>query len=126
MKQTVLVVEDEFPLLDAITEMIEKKGFAVYAARSGEEVFACLKELPNISAVWLDHYILGKENGLDIVTKMKESDQWKNIPVFVVSNTATGDKISSYIQLGIDKFYVKSEVKIHDVVDELIGLIEKE
>ena len=126
MKKTILVVEDEFPLLDAVTETIEKKGYAVYSARSAKEVFDCLEELPSVSGVWLDHYILGKENGLDVVARMKEEDKWKGIPVFVVSNTATDDKISSYIQLGVEKFYVKSQVKIHDVVDELISVIEKQ
>lgn len=124
MKKTILVVEDEFPLLDAITEMLEKKGYAVASARSADEVFEHLKDLPGLVAVWLDHYILGKEDGLDIVARMKEMDEWKNIPIFVVSNTATDEKVSSYIQLGVEKFYVKSEVKIHDIVEEIDGVIK--
>ncbi|XKT75401.1 MAG: response regulator [Patescibacteria group bacterium UBA2103] len=123
MKKTILVVEDEFPLLDAITEMLEKKGYAVASARSAKEVFELLEDLPGLAAVWLDHYILGRENGLDIVARMKQEPSWKNIPIFVVSNTATDDKVTSYIQLGVEKFYVKSEAKIHDIIEEIHTVI---
>jgi len=124
MQKTILVVEDELPLLDAIVEKLKQKGCAVVSARSAKEAFTLLEELPEISAMWLDHYILGGKNGLDIVARMKESDDWKSIPIFVVSNTATDEKVTSYIELGVDKFYVKSEVKIQDIVDQIEKAIQ--
>jgi len=125
MKKTVLVIEDEISLLDAISETLEQKGFEVVSARSAREVFDLLESLPGLAAVWLDHYIIGDKNGIDVVAHMKGGDRWKNIPIFVVSNTATDKKITSYIELGVDKFYVKSEVRIHDVVDQIARAISE-
>ena len=72
--------------------------------------------------VWLDHYLLGKENGLDFVIKLKNTEEWKRIPIFVVSNTATSDKIESYLKLGVHRYYTKSDLKLDSILKEIVGL----
>ena len=91
--KTILVVEDELPLLEAITVKLGLSGFAPVTARTVEQALAYLEDIKDVKAIWLDHYLIGKENGLDFISKIKEENSaWKNIPVFVVSNTAGDDK----------------------------------
>jgi len=116
---TILVAEDERPLLEAIVKKLGDKGFATVAARTGAQVIDYLNEIENISAIWLDHYLIGEANGLDLLARIKESEKWSSIPVFVVSNTATQDKVATYMKLGINKYFVKSENKISEIVDEV-------
>lgn len=123
MKQgnrTVLVVEDERPLADAITLKLKKSGFEVVTARAVEQALEYLSEMNTIDAIWLDHYLLGKENGLDLVMQLKKEDsKWKHIPVFVVSNTAGPDKVQSYLHLGVNKYFVKAEHRLDEIVAEV-------
>jgi CheY-like chemotaxis protein len=112
----VLVIEDEKPLQDAIKAKLQKNNFSVVTARTAVQALGYLEDIKKIDVVWLDHYLLGEENGLDIVVKMKANPNWKNIPVFVVSNTAGPDKVKAYIGLGINKYCVKSDKHLDDII----------
>jgi DNA-binding NtrC family response regulator len=125
-EKTILVVEDERPLLAAIKTKLEKSGFAVVTARSVEQAMNHLVESGKVEAVWLDHYLLGKENGLDFVIKCKqENSRYKNIPIFVVSNTASPDKVQSYLKLGVNKYYVKAEKRLDDIIGDITKFIKE-
>ena len=122
--KTILVIEDERPLADAIKAKLEQNGFAVTTARTVEQALNYLEELQKIDAIWLDHYLLGKENGLDFVAKLKTQDgRWKEVPIFVVSNTATPDKVQSYIRFGVTKYYTKAEYQLNEIIFEIVAFL---
>ena len=140
-KKTILVIEDERPLLAVVNEKLEKNGFGVIAARSVDQVFNSnldmndlgiisvksirqalehLGDLERVDAIWLDHNLLGKENGLDFVKKIKANGgKWKNVPIFVISNTESPKTIESYIELGISKYYVKSNHRLDQIIGDI-------
>lgn len=140
-KKTILVIEDERPLLEVVNARLEKNGFGVIAARSVDQVFDAnleknglgiisaksikqaldyLTDLEKIDAIWLDHNLLGKENGLDLVKKFKANGgRWKNIPIFVVSNTEGAKTIQSYVKLGVSKYYIKSNHKLDEIINDI-------
>jgi len=117
--KTILVVEDEKPLLDAIRIKLEKSGFSVVTARTAEQAYGLLEDINKIDVIWLDHYLLGKENGLDLVVKIKSHEAWKSIPVFIVSNTASADKVKSYINLGVNKYYIKANYRLDNIITDI-------
>ena len=124
-EKTILVVEDERPLADAIKAKLEKSGFAVVTSRTVEQTISYLEDIGVVDAVWLDHYLLGKENGLDFVTKLKARDgRWSHVPIFVVSNTAGPDKVQSYIRLGINKYYTKADHRLDEIISEIKSFLE--
>ena len=140
-KKTILVLEDERVLLEVVNARLEKKGFEVISARSVDQVFnATLDEnglgiiaastikqaleyldtLGEIDAIWLDHNLLGKENGLDFVKKFKANGgRLKNVPIFVVSNSEGPETIESYINLGISKYYIKSNHRLDEIIKDI-------
>lgn len=124
-QKTILVVEDERPLLEAIKTKLERSGFAVVTARTVEQTMDYMNELGTVDAVWLDHYLLGKENGLDFVTKLKTHDgAWSKIPIFVVSNTASPDKVQAYIRFGVNKYYTKADHKLEEIIADIKAFLE--
>lgn len=145
-KRTILVIEDERPLLEAINAKLEINGFGVIAARSVEEAFNAnlkknnlglvtarsiehalnyLESLERIDAIWLDHHLLGEEDGLDFVKKFKANGgRWNKIPVFVVSNAASPKTIKAYINSGVSKYYVKSDHRLDEIVDDIKALLD--
>ena len=140
-KKTILVIEDERSLLDVVNTRLEKKGFGVLTARSVEQVFNMglekdklgviaassimqalnhLEDLEKIDAIWLDHNLLGKENGLDFIKKLKANGgRWKKIPIFVVSNSEGSETIKSYFNLGVSKYFVKSNYKLDEIIKDI-------
>jgi CheY-like chemotaxis protein len=139
--KTILVIEDERPLLEAINTKLEKNGFSVLSARSVEQAFGAklikndlgimtvhsveqalmyLETLEQVNAIWLDHHLLGKEDGLYFVKKIKANGgRWKSIPIFVVSNAASPTTIKSYIKSGVSKYYVKSDHRLDEIIADI-------
>ncbi len=140
-KKTILVVEDERPLLEVVNEKLKKNGFDVINARSVDQVFDTildsnglgiiaahsitqaldhLEDLEQIDAIWLDHNLVGKENGIDFVKKLKANGgKWKHIPIFVISNSEGPKTIKSYISLGISKYYIKSNHRLDEIIKDI-------
>ena len=122
-----MVMEDEMPLQEAISKKMEISGFSVVTARSVDQAMHYLEELEKIDVIWLDHYLLGKENGLDFVSKVKgEGSKWKNIPIFVVSNTASPEKVGAYVSLGVHKYYTKADYQLEEIIKDIKSYLETE
>ena len=125
-KQIILVVEDEKPLVEAIRKKLQLSGFEVVTARSVKQALNYLEDLKKIDAIWLDHYLLGQESGLDFIAEAKkEKSKWKKIPVFVVSNTATPDKIKAYLYLGAEKYYTKADYRLDKIIVDIKAVLKK-
>jgi len=117
--KNVLIVEDEKPLLNAIRIKLENSGFEVITARTVEQALHYMEDVAQIDVIWLDHYLLGKGTGLDFVVALKNKDKWKKIPVFVVSNTASPDKVRSYIKFGVSKYYTKADFRLDQIISDM-------
>lgn len=115
----ILVLEDERPLLEAIKIKLRLNDFAVVTARSVKQALSYVEDIKDINAIWLDHYLFGKENGLDFVAKIKSNPAWKKIPIFIVSNTASPEKVQSYISLGVNKYYTKADYPLDKIIKDI-------
>jgi CheY-like chemotaxis protein len=125
-KKTILVVEDEGSLADAIKIKLEFSGFSVATARSADDAMFVLEEKgKDIAAIWLDHFLLGDEYGLDFVAKLKKDDsQWKDIPVIVVTNTESIANERAYLELGVKKYYTKANNRLDEIIKELKEILK--
>ena len=119
-KKTILVIEDERPLAKVITDKLEHAGFEVLTARTVDQGLEYMEEVSSIDAIWLDHYLLGEKTGLDFVARLKSfNSKWRQIPIFVVSNTASRDNLNSYIRLGVNKYSVKADHRLDEMTKEI-------
>ena len=113
----IMVVEDEELLLRAITQKLKLSGFGVISSESVKQALDYLATLPELpDAVWLDYY-LKDSNGLEFMKKLRENVAWANIPVIVVSNSASPDKVSTMLALGAKKYLLKAEYKLTDLIE---------
>jgi len=123
-KNVVLIVEDEAPLQEIIKTKLELSGFDTVTARSVKQAKNLIEDLKGVDAIWLDHYLFGKEDGLDFVAMLKNNKQWSKIPIMVVSNTATEDKVRAYLSLGVNKYYTKSDYRLDQIVADMKKIIK--
>ena len=99
---------------------LDKKGLGVIAADSIQQALDYLEDLEKIDAIWLDHNLVGKENGLDFLKKIRNNGgRWKKIPIFVVSNSEGVETIKSYTKMGVSKYYIKSNHKIDEIIKDI-------
>ncbi len=84
MKQAILIIDDESSICTFLSLALEDE-FEVFTANSSTQAFACMKK-HKIHLVLLD-LILGEENGLEILSRIKEN--WPEISVIMM--TAFGD-----------------------------------
>ena len=119
MQQTALVIEDNLSLAQAINTKLQLSGFNTVTARSVESALALMKDEQPIRVIWLDHYLLGDKDGIDFAEAVRANNAWKGIPIYVVSNTASNDKMSSYTKLGINRYYVKAEHRLEDIIADI-------
>jgi DNA-binding response OmpR family regulator len=118
-KKHILVLEDERQLAMAVREAFIARGFEPHIVATVEDGIKQLENLKEIDVIWLDHYLLGSGNGLDFVVQVKNHEAWKNIPIFVVSNTASTTNIRSYLQLGVTNYYTKADYDINQIITDI-------
>ncbi len=123
-KPVVLVVEDEASLLKVIKQELENRSFKVITAKTGSQAIGHLEKQKQIDFIWLDHYLIGQESGLDLFDQIKKQKKWKNIPIFLISNTATDEKIEQYVAMGINRHYAKATTKLDTVIDDIEEFLE--
>jgi CheY-like chemotaxis protein len=123
---SVLVIEDEELLLDAIQRKLESEGIKAISYASGKEAVQYLKTTSEIpSAIWLDYY-LKDMNGLEFMQALKEDPKLANIPVLVVSNSASEPKVKSMLALGVKKYVLKAENRLDDIIATMKQFMEEE
>ena len=114
-----MVVEDEVLLLQAITKKLKLSEMDVLSCSSGQQAIDYLSNIDELpDAVWLDYY-LKDMNGLAFMQEIKNNPKWENIPVLVVSNSASPEKVHNMLGLGAKKYILKAEYRL----DEIIAMI---
>jgi two-component system chemotaxis response regulator CheY len=119
----VLVIEDEPLLLEAITKKLKVLQMTTASCSSVKQALDYLQgaqELPDV--VWLDYY-LKDMNGLDFMEELKKNEKWKDIPVLVVSNSASPEKVQNMLALGAKKYILKAEHRLDEIAEMIRGLI---
>lgn len=124
---TILVIEDEELLLEAITRKLESSGIHAVSFRSGADALNYLENRTNEfpRAIWLDYY-LKDMNGLDFMKEIKKNSRLSQIPVFVVSNSASEPNVHSMLALGVKKYILKAEHRLDEIINTINEFIKVE
>ncbi len=81
--KTVLLVDDEHAIIDALSGILEDEGFRVVTAANGREALARLEEgLPDVALV--DVMMPGMD-GRELVQRMRADARLSRIPVVMMS-----------------------------------------
>ena len=56
---------------------------------------------------------------------LKKNPQFANIPVFVISNSASPEKVHHMLALGIQKYMLKAEYRLDKIINTIKSFILK-
>lgn len=122
--KTILVVDDEPDVITYLSTLLEDNGYTTIPARDGEEAMTKVKESqPDL--ITLD-ITMPEKSGVRFYREMKESSQWKSIPIIIV--TGISDEFERFIstrrQVPPPEGYVSKPIdkeKILELVRTLTG-----
>lgn len=114
----VLIVEDEAPLRNAVSDILSFEGFQVFQAKNGQEgLDIALTEHPDL--ILLD-LMMPVMDGLTMLEKLREDKEWgKSASVILLTNINDPDKVAQATEAGSYDFLVKSDWNIEDVVRKI-------
>lgn len=116
-QKTILVLEDEKALNDAIKFKLEKRGYRVLQAFCAKDGMEFLKrEKPDF--IWLDILLPGM-SGIDFLEQMRKDPGTKNERVVIVSASGGPDTQEKATALGAVDYIVKSDLSLEEIIERV-------
>jgi two-component system chemotaxis response regulator CheY len=122
MVKKILVVEDSPMTRSLIISSLEEVGdFTIIEAANG---FQALRKLPEVSPdLVITDINMPDINGLEVVRFVKHSENFKHIPVIIVTTEGRDVDKERGLSLGADRYLVKpfEPAQLKQFVQELLG-----
>ena len=115
LKKTLLVLEDEQMLSNALKNFLDKYEFTVYVAGNGDEAAELIK-LHTFDLALLDLLVPG-EDGFHVLEKLK--NRQPRTPVYILSNLEENENRKKALEMGADRYFVKSETLLSEVAEAI-------
>lgn len=110
----ILLVEDDKSLREIYGVRLLAEGYDIVSAGDGEEALAmAIKERPQLV---VSDVMMPKISGFDMLDILRSTTETKNIKVIMMTALSSEDQRQRGEQLGADRYLVKSQVGIEDVV----------
>ena len=113
----VMVVEDNASLREIYSIRITAEGYEVVSAGDGEEALAvAVREKPDLI---LSDVMMPKISGFDMLDILRSTPETANIKVVMMTALSAEDQRQRGERLGADRYLVKSQVGIEDVINTI-------
>lgn len=110
----ILLVEDDKSLREIYGVRLLAEGYDIVSAGDGEEALAmAIKERPELI---ISDVMMPKISGFDMLDILRSTTETKDIRVIMMTALSSEDQRARGQALGADKYLVKSQVGIEDVV----------
>jgi DNA-binding response OmpR family regulator len=117
----ILLVDDDTFLRDMYATKFKESGDLVDAARSGVEALAMASE--GGYDVMITDMVMPGMTGSELIGKVKETKEGKNLTCIVLSNQGEESDISEAINKGAHGYIIKAELVPSEVVARVHQLV---
>ena len=119
----VLIIEDETAYQKVLKDTFEKGQFEVALASDIKQGIAEIAKVkPDI--ILLDIILPGGVNGFDFLEQIKADKNTRDIPVIVITNLASEEKVAK--DIGASYYFTKSDTKIEQIMDKVKQILSNE
>ena len=113
----ILLVEDDSSLREIYSIRLTAEGYDVVSACDGEEALAtAVREKPDLV---LSDVMMPKISGFDMLDILRQTPETKDIKVIMMTALSSEDQRERGNALGANRYLVKSQVGIEDVVNAI-------
>ena len=106
VSQIALVVEDDDQIGYLLKFILEREGYAVHLATDGHAAREFVNTAPAPSLVTLD-VMLPHVSGLELLAAIRAKDDWKGVPVLMLTAKAQEKDIVYALENGASDYIVK-------------------
>jgi len=118
----ILLVEDDKSLREIYGVRLLAEGYDIVSAGDGEEALAmAIKEKPGLI---VSDVMMPKISGFDMLDILRSTTETKDIKVIMMTALSSEDQRQRGVQLGANRYLVKSQVGIEDVVRTVHEVLE--
>ncbi len=117
MRKTILFIEDESALQKTFGDLLRQEGYEMISALDGE-IGLRLAKLKKPDLILLD-LILPKMHGFEVLKKLKEDKETKDIPIIILTNLEGIGDVEKAINLGATTYLVKAHYSLEEVVEKI-------
>jgi len=120
--QTILAVDDEEHILELISYNLEKAGYHVLKADTGEMALEVLKE-NKVDLVLLDWMLPGMD-GIEVIKQVRMNEAYRNLAIILL--TAKNEEINKVVglEVGADDFLCKP-FGIHELMARIKAVLRR-
>lgn len=120
----ILLVEDDQSLREIYGIRLTAEGYQIVPAGDGEEALAmAVREKPDLI---ISDVMMPKISGFDMLDILRSTPETKNIKVIMMTALSSEDQRARGEALGADRFLVKSQVGIEDVVNAVHEVLDQD
>lgn len=116
-KAKILLIEDDKFISRAYSEGLKNAGFDLTLSYDGKDALDKVKE--NKPDLILLDLILPVKSGFEFLSELRMLDEYKDIPVIIVSNLGQESDIKKGKELGVAEYLIKSDFFIDDVIEKV-------
>jgi two-component system chemotaxis response regulator CheY len=124
MDPDVLVVDDSAAIRKILNRVLRQTGMAIgtiHEAGDGQEALTLLKEhRPHLILTDIN---MPKMDGLQLLAAIKASEEWRTIPVVMITTEGGETKVAEAVRLGAAG-YVRKPFTADQIKEKLVGLLE--
>ncbi len=115
--KTILFIEDESALQKTFGDILIQEGYEIVSALDGETGLK-LSKAKKPDLILLD-LILPKVHGFDVLKRLKEDPETKEIPIIVLTNLEGIGDVDKAIELGATTYLVKAQYSLEEVIAKI-------
>jgi CheY-like chemotaxis protein len=119
----VLIVEDDNFVAEVYSTKLMEMGHEVTIAQNGEEGLKMIREdVPDLILLDIIMPVMG---GIEMLEELKKSEEWKKIPVILLTNVGEKDSIQKVQSLGVNDYLIKSHFTPAEVIEKMEAVLGK-
>lgn len=116
-KKTILVVDDEKDLRDALVTILSDEGFNVLTAQDGDEgLQMAFEHKPDL--ILLD-LVMPKLDGYAVLDRLRADEWGKDANVFLLTVLDDIDSVTRAVEHGGLEYFVKTDWRLEDIVKKV-------
>jgi two-component system chemotaxis sensor kinase CheA len=120
--KTLLVVEDSFMVRELQRSILEAAGYRVETAKHGAEALECIAADGAIDLVVTD-VDMPEMNGFALTQAIRASDEWRSLPVILVTSRASEEDRRLGVEAGADAYMVKDSFDQNALLETVARMI---
>ncbi len=119
-KKTIMIAEDDAFIGDIYEVKLKAAGYNVVLASNGRDAIEKLESGVSPHILLLD-IVMPYMDGFDVLEVLNNKEEWKQIPVVLLTNLSQKEDVDRGLSLGAKDFLIKS----HFTPTEVLSKVEK-